>query len=65
MSEKISQAEEPSIDYSTQVEIPDGKIIDYIAGNWVKESDQEQVRQNFERTLVEEYNYSQDRKSVV
>lgn len=59
MSEKISQAEEPSIDYSTQVEIPDGKIVDYITGNWVKESDQEQVRQNFERTLVEEYNYSQ------
>ncbi len=39
-------------------EIPDGKIADYITGAWVKETEQEQVRQNFERTLVEEYEYS-------
>lgn len=38
-------------------EIPEGKISDYITGEWVKETEQEQVRQNFERTLVEEYNY--------
>ena len=38
-------------------EIPEGKISDYITGKWVKETEQEQVRQNFERTLVEEYQY--------
>jgi type I restriction enzyme M protein len=40
-----------------EVEIPDGKIADYITGKWVKENEQEQVRQNFESTLVEEYEY--------
>ncbi|MGA2408594.1 MAG: N-6 DNA methylase [Bacteroidales bacterium] len=58
MSDKNLKVEEPSYDYSAQVEIPDGKIVDYITGNWLKETEQEQVRQNFERTLVEEYNYS-------
>jgi type I restriction enzyme M protein len=58
MADNISEAEEPSFDYKTQLEIPDGKIVDYITGGWVKETEQEQVRQNFERTLVEEYNYS-------
>lgn len=58
MTDKNNTAEEPSFDYTNQVEIPDGKIVDYITGSWVKETQQEQVRQNFERTLVEEYNYS-------
>lgn len=58
MTDKNIKAEEPSIDYATLTEIPDGKIVDYITGNWVKETEQEQVRQNFERTLVEEYNYT-------
>ena len=40
------------------IEIPDGKIADFITGKWVKETELEQVRQNFERTLVEEYEYS-------
>lgn len=40
------------------VQIVDGKIADYITGKWVKETEQEQIRQNFERTLVEEYEYS-------
>jgi len=57
MSEKISKVKEPAIDYETQAVIPDGKIADYITGQWVKESEQEKVRQNFERTLTEEYNY--------
>lgn len=39
-------------------EIPEGKIQDYITGSFLKDSEQEQIRQNFERTLVEEYNYS-------
>jgi type I restriction enzyme M protein len=39
------------------IEIPDGKIADFITGKWVKETELEQVRQNFERTLVEEYEY--------
>lgn len=58
MTDKNNKAKEPSIDYATLTEIPDGKIVDYITGNWVKETEQEQVRQNFERTLVEEYNYN-------
>ena len=41
-----------------QNEVSEGKILDYITGQWVKETEQEKVRQNFERTLVEEYNYS-------
>ena len=57
MSEEINKVNEPSIDYATQAVIPDGKIADYITGQWVKESEQEEVRQNFERTLTEEYNY--------
>ncbi len=48
---------EEAIDKFEEVEIPDGKIADYITGKWVKETEQEQVRQNFERTLVEEYEY--------
>lgn len=58
MIEKNNKIKELSIDYSSQAVIPDGKIVDYITGQWVKESEQEKVRQNFERTLVEEYNYS-------
>ena len=57
MEDNKPNIQDPSYDYTTNVEIPDGKIADYITGTWVKESDQEQVRQNFERTLVEEYNY--------
>jgi len=57
MSKEINKVNEPSIDYATQTVIPDGKIADYITGQWVKESEQEKVRQNFERTLTEEYNY--------
>ena len=60
MIEQNNKVKEPSIDYSTQAIIPDGKIADYITGQWVKESEQEKVRQNFERTLVEEYNYSNE-----
>lgn len=43
---------------TNNIEIPEGKIADFITGKWVKETEQEQVRQNFERTLVEEYEYS-------
>jgi len=48
---------EVEVDKIETVEIPDGKIADYITAKWVKENEQEQVRQNFERTLVEEYEY--------
>ena len=51
------KTKEAAIDTIEEVEIPDGKIADYITGKWVKETEQEQVRQNFERTLVEEYEY--------
>lgn len=52
-----SKKNEETIDKIEEVEIPDGKIADYITGKWVKETEQEQVRQNLERTLVEEYEY--------
>lgn len=39
------------------VSVTDGKIQDYITGKLVKDSDKEQVRQNFELTLVAEYKY--------
>lgn len=45
------------MDNVANMEIPDGKIADYLTGNFVKETEQEAVRQNFERTLVEEYQY--------
>jgi len=55
MAKKNSDATVEKID---DVQVVDGKIADYITGKWVKETEQEQIRQNFERTLVEEYEYS-------
>lgn len=52
-------AKKAPADTMEEVEIPDGKIADYITGKWMKETEQEEVRQNFERTLVEEYEYPQ------
>ncbi len=40
-----------------QREAPDGKIVDFIDGKLRADSDTEQVRQDFERTLIEEYRY--------
>jgi len=60
MSEDTNKVKEPGIDYEAQTVIPEGKISDYITGQWVKESEQEKVRQNFERTLTEEYNYNKE-----
>mgnify|MGYP000899713303 CR=1 FL=1 len=57
MAEKKIKSKNDNND-SIDLEIPDGKIADYISGKLIKETEQEQVRQNFERTLVEEYNYS-------
>lgn len=42
------------------VEIPEGKIQDFLTGEFIRDSEQEQVRQNFERTLIEEYNYDKE-----
>ncbi len=38
-------------------ELTEGKIIDLIDGKLRKDTETEQVRQNFERTLIEEYGY--------
>lgn len=38
-------------------EVPEGKIVDFIEGKLRKDSETEQVRQDFERTLIEEYCY--------
>jgi type I restriction enzyme M protein len=40
-----------------QPEAPVGKIIDFIDGKLRADSETEQVRQDFERTLIEEYRY--------
>ncbi len=60
MKKDVNKVKEPAIDYQTKAIIPDGKIVDYITGQLVKETEQEKVRQNFERTLTEEYNYSKE-----
>lgn len=44
--------------------LQDGKIIDFIDGKLRKDTETEQVRQNFERTLVEEYRYTPKDVSV-
>ena len=38
-------------------EIPEGKIIDFIDGKARPDTELEQIRQNFERTLIEEYRF--------
>lgn len=40
------------------LEIPEGKLIDFIDGKLRQDNENEQVRQNLERTLVEEYRYN-------
>lgn len=45
-------------------ETPDGKILDFIDGKLRKDSETEQIRQNFERTLVEEYQYSREEIAI-
>lgn len=40
-----------------QAKAPEGKIVDFIDGKLRADSDTEQVRQDFERTLIEEYRY--------
>ena len=47
-----------------QPEISDGKIVDFMDGKIRKDSETEQIRQNFERTLIEEYNYNPEDVSV-
>lgn len=39
-------------------DLTEGKIIDFVDGKTRKDTETEQIRQNFERTLVEEYNYN-------
>jgi type I restriction enzyme M protein len=38
-------------------EAPEGKIVDFIDGKLCADTETEQVRQDFERTLIEEYRY--------
>jgi type I restriction enzyme M protein len=40
---------------TNQLEIPEGKIVDFIDGTLRTDNELEQIRQNFERTLIEEY----------
>src|ERR1017187_9957896 len=41
----------------TKPEIQEGKIIDFIDGKARSDNELEQIRQNFERTLIEEYRF--------
>lgn len=41
----------------TQREIQEGKIVDFIDGKARPDNELEQIRQNFERTLIEEYRF--------
>lgn len=41
-----------------QPETPEGKIVDFVDGKLRADNDTEQVRQDFERTLIEEYRYA-------
>ncbi|MGA2614294.1 MAG: N-6 DNA methylase [Spirochaetia bacterium] len=40
-----------------QPEVPEDKIVDFIDGKLRTDSETEQIRQDFERTLIEEYRY--------
>lgn len=51
-----------SEDITAPIEVPDGKIADFIDGKFRPDNELEQVRQNFERTLIEEYLY--DRSDI-
>ncbi|MBZ5564693.1 MAG: N-6 DNA methylase [Acidobacteriia bacterium] len=44
-------------DEPKQIAMPGGKIIDFVTGKARPDNEFEQVRQNFERTLVEEYRF--------
>ena len=43
-----------------QSEAPEGKIVDFIDGRLRTDSETERVRQDFERTLIEEYRYDRE-----
>lgn len=47
-----------------QPEAPEGKIIDFIEGKPRPDNELEQVRQNFERTLIEEYRFDKSDVAV-
>ena len=48
----------------TKPEIPEGKVIDFIDGSARADTEVEQVRQNFERTLIEEYCFAKSDVAV-
>ncbi|MDP9201842.1 MAG: N-6 DNA methylase [Gemmatimonadota bacterium] len=45
-------------------QVADGKIIDFIDGKLRSDNELEQIRQNFERTLIEEYGFDKDDVTV-
>jgi len=51
---RVRKIPKPKLD---QPEAPEGKIVDFIDGKLRADSETEQVRQDFERTLIEEYRY--------
>lgn len=51
-------------DIQNQPEAPEGKIIDFIDGKLRPDNELEQIRQNFERTLIEEYRFDKSDVAV-
>jgi type I restriction enzyme M protein len=47
---------------STDIQVAEGKVVDFIDGKLRADTESEQVRQDFERTIIEEYRY--ERKDV-
>lgn len=46
----------PSIQAATQG-VPDGKVVDFLTGQFVRDTPEEYVRQNIEKALVRQYRY--------
>ena len=49
---------------SSDIQVAEGKVIDFIDGKLRADTESEQVRQDFERTIVEEYRYARNDVSV-
>ena len=59
-TEPVTEAEENGASTDEASAIEDGKILDYITGNPVKENDKERVRQRIARALFHEYGINVD-----
>ena len=49
----------PSIEQTTEG-VPEGKVVDFLTGRFVRDTPEEYVRQNIEKALVRQYRYDPD-----